>query len=392
MLRAMNKVQQKDQSKGQPSSDSSSDSCFPSNGLMQKAKNPSLFSVPRLFVGFSTKGLPDSDSVRSPTSPLDYKSFSNLSNSFLGSPRSGSANLDGKPRCWDCSRVGLSLVDTLSDETKPCGGKFVGFSGSRNILLAPQMRSNISSPKTHLGGMVDGAAPKSLPKDYGMSSHIHKGSLVKPLISSSRMSMQAKGADVGIHRSCSAEISRSSSPLTESIFRISKSDSKCEMLDSSQLVKGSANFDNFSGSLPVSIGSSSGVITSLSASEIEQSEDYTCIISHGPNPKTTHIFGDCILESHSFPSKDLKNKHKKDQEWLLKPSEDSLPCSSSDFLSFCYFCKKKLEEGKDIYMYRGEKAFCSCECRDQEILIEEEMENPTINSPFEEEEMFLLRH
>lgn len=26
------------------------------------------------------------------------------------------------------------------------------------------------------------------------------------------------------------------------------------------------------------------------------SEDYTCIISHGPNPKTTHIFGDCILD------------------------------------------------------------------------------------------------
>ncbi|CAH2068016.1 unnamed protein product [Thlaspi arvense] len=30
--------------------------------------------------------------------------------------------------------------------------------------------------------------------------------------------------------------------------------------------------------------------------EMALSEDYTCIISHGPNPKTTHIFGDCILD------------------------------------------------------------------------------------------------
>ncbi|CAA0343673.1 hypothetical protein AtNW77_Chr1g0082341 [Arabidopsis thaliana] len=35
---------------------------------------------------------------------------------------------------------------------------------------------------------------------------------------------------------------------------------------------------------------------SLSGREMALSEDYTCIISHGPNPKTTHIFGDCILD------------------------------------------------------------------------------------------------
>ncbi|XP_061963867.1 FCS-Like Zinc finger 12-like isoform X2 [Populus nigra] len=36
---------------------------------------------------------------------------------------------------------------------------------------------------------------------------------------------------------------------------------------------------------------------------------------------------------------------------------------SKDFLSSCYLCKKLLE-GLDIFMYRGEKAFCSPECRD----------------------------
>ncbi|XP_042427290.1 FCS-Like Zinc finger 8-like [Zingiber officinale] len=36
---------------------------------------------------------------------------------------------------------------------------------------------------------------------------------------------------------------------------------------------------------------------SVSVAELEKSEDYTCIISRGPNPKTTHIFDDCVLES-----------------------------------------------------------------------------------------------
>ncbi|XP_073133982.1 FCS-Like Zinc finger 8-like [Henckelia pumila] len=35
----------------------------------------------------------------------------------------------------------------------------------------------------------------------------------------------------------------------------------------------------------------------LSLKEMEMCEDYTCVISHGPNPKTTHIFDDCIVES-----------------------------------------------------------------------------------------------
>ncbi|RZC89971.1 hypothetical protein C5167_029036 [Papaver somniferum] len=42
----------------------------------------------------------------------------------------------------------------------------------------------------------------------------------------------------------------------------------------------------------------------------------------------------------------------------------------SDFLSSCYLCRKKLH-GKDIYMYRGEKAFCSTECRYQQIAADE---------------------
>jgi|UniRef100_B9N9K3 protein tyrosine phosphatase len=36
----------------------------------------------------------------------------------------------------------------------------------------------------------------------------------------------------------------------------------------------------------------------LSASEIELSKDYTYVITHGPAPRTTHIFYNCIVESY----------------------------------------------------------------------------------------------
>ncbi|KAE8663467.1 hypothetical protein F3Y22_tig00112959pilonHSYRG00005 [Hibiscus syriacus] len=102
---------------------------------------------------------------------------------------------------------------------------------------------------------------------------------------------------------------------------------------------------------------------SLSASEMEFSEDYTCVITHGTNPRTTHIFDDSIVETccgvvgFSYPN----------GIWGV----DGTSFQSDNFLSFCHACNKNLSPGKDIYMYRGEKAFCSKECRYQEMKLEE---------------------
>ncbi|KAJ0252420.1 FCS-Like Zinc finger 7 [Hirschfeldia incana] len=43
----------------------------------------------------------------------------------------------------------------------------------------------------------------------------------------------------------------------------------------------------------------------------------------------------------------------------------SLP--STSFLGNCGFCKRRLAPGRDIYMYKGDAAFCSMECREQQI-------------------------
>lgn len=105
----------------------------------------------------------------------------------------------------------------------------------------------------------------------------------------------------------------------------------------------------------------------LSAREMELSEDYTRVISHGPNPTTTHIFDNCIVENGCFDvgcsSSPMEN--------LFLPPHTSY--SSERFMSFCFYCKKNLGQDMDIYMYRGERAFCSRECRDQGILLDDGM-------------------
>ncbi|XP_057455004.1 FCS-Like Zinc finger 17-like [Lotus japonicus] len=41
------------------------------------------------------------------------------------------------------------------------------------------------------------------------------------------------------------------------------------------------------------------------------------------------------------------------------------------FLKNCNLCNKQLSPDKDIYMYRGDQGFCSIECRDRQIVLDE---------------------
>uniref|UniRef100_A0A7N0ZVR0 FLZ-type domain-containing protein n=1 Tax=Kalanchoe fedtschenkoi TaxID=63787 RepID=A0A7N0ZVR0_KALFE len=99
----------------------------------------------------------------------------------------------------------------------------------------------------------------------------------------------------------------------------------------------------------------------LSVAEMELSEDYTRVISHGPNPTTTHIFDNCIVESRAGAHAPLSTSAKTKRNFV----SDSL---SDSFLSNCYTCKRSLSHKQDIYIYRGEKAFCSQACRLEEML------------------------
>ncbi|KAG0465458.1 hypothetical protein HPP92_019622 [Vanilla planifolia] len=207
-------AQSKDQSMGNLNSISSVSEATTEH----RTRTSSFFSFPGLLVSTTSKGSPESDSTKSPTSPLDFRLFTSLGSFLFRSPRSPG-------RSWDCSRVGLGLVDSLGGETCP------GLSENRNLLLGSQKRI-----------------------------------LTQNDVSSNQVSSFSATA---------------------------------------------ASRKHFVDPEPIS-----GVLGSLPPREIELSEDYTCIISHGPNPKTTHIFGNCILEScvikppaieggrtHSFPQR-----------------------------------------------------------------------------------------
>lgn len=47
---------------------------------------------------------------------------------------------------------------------------------------------------------------------------------------------------------------------------------------------------------------------------------------------------------------------------------------TAHFLKACGLCNRRLRPGKDIYMYRGEIAFCSSECRQQQMALDERKE------------------
>ncbi|XP_019197456.1 PREDICTED: protein MARD1-like isoform X2 [Ipomoea nil] len=88
-------------------------------------------------------------------------------------------------------------------------------------------------------------------------------------------------------------------------------------------------------------------VENLSLSEMELSEDYTCVITHGPNPKTTHIFDNCVVESCCGVMKPSELRRE-------NASSSSSPATSPplSFLRFCHGCEVNLGGGKDIYMYR----------------------------------------
>lgn len=320
--------------------------------------------------GLSSKGSSDSDTVWSPTSPLDFRAFVNLSNPFsVKSPRSSPQN--GYQKKWDSSEVGLGIINSLAEE-KESTGEVCNSLKRKNIVFGPQVKINIPNSSMHFNELVNSfTKSNSLPRNYMISPLAQTKNPNFPFDSSNGIVGNGECPSHSGSFSSSLTGLAQNQDLRSKMFYSAESTITLNaplVIDTDLLVKTS--------SLPIPIVSGHEHAGSLSARDIELSEDYTCIISHGPNPKTTHIFGDCILDCQAH---ELTNFDKKiDQEVeLLQVSERAnglTHCSSDEFLSFCHSCKKKLEKEEDIYMYRGEKAFCSFDCRSDEIFAEEEMD------------------
>ncbi|XP_010471593.1 PREDICTED: uncharacterized protein LOC104751364 [Camelina sativa] len=107
--------------------------------------------------------------------------------------------------------------------------------------------------------------------------------------------------------------------------------------------------------------------------EIDLSEEeYTYVTS--PNGPTKVYYNDddgFELFENEYPIVVQKPMVIADEPPLIK--RQSFRASSTEFLSSCCLCKKKLQ-GKDIYMYKGEMGFCSAECRSVQLMNDERKE------------------
>lgn len=104
-------------------------------------------------------------------------------------------------------------------------------------------------------------------------------------------------------------------------------------------------------------------------------ESYTKVYASNNNNRTQHN----DRTNRKTPDFRAHNnslvKNQKASVFHISPekTEDFAGMPKTDFLSSCNMCRKKLH-GHDIYMYRGEKAFCSSECRYNQIVIDERKE------------------
>ncbi|WOH06509.1 hypothetical protein DCAR_0625937 [Daucus carota subsp. sativus] len=113
--------------------------------------------------------------------------------------------------------------------------------------------------------------------------------------------------------------------------------------------------------------------------DMELSEEYTCVISH---------IGNNLIKKREYFDGNLTRKCETTvvapNIWVnsgvfyaASPPVGDFAAKAvfgaADFLSSCYLCKKQLH-GLDIFMYRGEKAFCSAECRCKQISTDERKE------------------
>ncbi|VVA95955.1 unnamed protein product [Arabis nemorensis] len=262
-----------------------------------------LFSIPGFFVGFGAKGTHDSDAGKSPTSPLDFGVFANFGGLF--SPRSPAPS---SPRFsqrnkWVCDKIGLSVLSSMASSIGDEGGQSDSFR-RENIVLAPQIKVNVDRRAERSSKLFDDPCVKSnsLPKNFSAAS------------------------------------------LSDAInIQSNMRDSITDVWDTTVVEE--RNSPRRSSSSPMDIISSQAYSRSLSGREMALSEDYTCIISHGPNPKTTHIFGDCILDCDPKELGGLGTK-----EDIEKPEGDSLPNFLDDSLSQLCSCTGKPQDCQNIHI------------------------------------------
>lgn len=105
--------------------------------------------------------------------------------------------------------------------------------------------------------------------------------------------------------------------------------------------------------------------------DVELSESYTCVISRlGATVKKREYVNGYDYCCGSVDN-GIRSKFEMNSGVILEYSPMGV-APVGDFLSYCCLCRKRLRD-LDIFMYRGQ-AFCSEECRCQQIMVDENKE------------------
>lgn len=241
----------------------------------------------------------DQTSLPSPT-----QSGTSSVSSFLGSPRIFNGLL-ARTLCEPESA--MSPTSTL--DTKPFS-KFVHpFGPDQNLFKSP---NNSSLENKHTYEKVEGVG---LAIVDSLSSEKNVANALLPNKPSSKMVLSGAKLKVQIPPplSCASTLSPGANPKSPADFGI-----KTRNLHFLCPPSG------FGSPIKAKV-SPHELAAGLTLTEMELSEDYTCVITHGPNPKTTHIFDDCVVENCCGVGKlsDLGEDHgfSPDQSTSLSASE-----------------------------------------------------------------------
>ncbi|KAJ4761533.1 hypothetical protein LUZ62_026579 [Rhynchospora pubera] len=76
----------------------------------------------------------------------------------------------------------------------------------------------------------------------------------------------------------------------------------------------------------------------------------------------------------------LGSRHGAGNQRSRRNSADFVSAEAAPFLRACGLCKRSLGPGRDTFMYRGEVAFCSLECRQQQMNLDDRKDKCALTS------------
>ncbi|XP_039053431.1 FCS-Like Zinc finger 5-like [Hibiscus syriacus] len=117
-------------------------------------------------------------------------------------------------------------------------------------------------------------------------------------------------------------------------------------------------------------------ITVVDASNLEEVVDQHPIVSDPPPPHRE--FHDGNSRSDQRFSAMVSPKNRSSERSAFTNHVVNGTTSASPFLQSCWLCNSRLAPGRNIYMYRGDTAFCSLECREKQMKEDERKEKNAI--------------